>query len=74
MEKKELIDLGRRIRERRQELGFTQEEFSSKSGIDRSYLGGVERGERNITIIMLCRICVCLNCDIPSLTNGIPGK
>jgi transcriptional regulator with XRE-family HTH domain len=42
------------------------------AGIDRSYLGGVERGERNVTFTVLCRLAVALKCDIGALANGIP--
>ncbi len=41
-------------------------------GLDRSYFGGVERGERNLTFFSLCQICVGLNCDIAAVTKGIP--
>jgi ribosome-binding protein aMBF1 (putative translation factor) len=49
----ELQELGRRIRSARTVLGFSQEELAYESDIDRSYLGGVERGERNITFKVL---------------------
>jgi len=46
---KELQKLfGRNVRQLREARGLTQEEFSSKAGINRSYLGGVERGQRTI--------------------------
>jgi transcriptional regulator with XRE-family HTH domain len=41
--------LGKRIRELRQTRGFSQEGFADKCGFHRNYLGGVERGERNVT-------------------------
>ena len=68
-----LMTLGNRIRERRKILNLTQEELAAKADIDRSYIGGVERGERNVTFIMLCNICVALECDVAALTNGLPG-
>jgi transcriptional regulator with XRE-family HTH domain len=64
--------LGRRIREKRKVLGWTQEELADNAGIDRSYIGGVERGERNLTFRVLCQICLALRCDVAALTNGIP--
>lgn len=67
------MTLGNRIRERRKILNLTQEELAAKADIDRSYIGGVERGERNVTFIMLCNICVALECDVAALTNGLPG-
>jgi ribosome-binding protein aMBF1 (putative translation factor) len=44
----ELSTLGRRIRRARKLLGFSQKDFSMKCGLDKSYLGGVERGDRSI--------------------------
>ena len=64
--------LGNRIRLRRRELGWTQEELADRAEIDRSYIGGVERGERNLTFTVLCQICTALNCDVAALTHGLP--
>ena len=66
--------LGNRIRERRKALGWTQEELAAEADIDRSYIGGVERGERNLTFTMLCGICAALECDVATLTKGIPER
>ena len=66
--------LGERVRERRKVLGWTQEEFADKACIDRSYAGGIERGERNVTFSILCQICGALRCDVASLTTGLPMK
>lgn len=68
-----LETLGLRIRERRKSIGWTQEELADNADIDRSYIGGVERGERNLTFNILCQICRALDCDVASLTKGIPG-
>jgi transcriptional regulator with XRE-family HTH domain len=64
--------LGQRIRDKRKSLNWTQEELADKSEIDRSYIGGVERGERNLTFTLLCQICAALNCDVAELTKDIP--
>jgi transcriptional regulator with XRE-family HTH domain len=64
--------LGSRIRDRRSELGWTQEHLADVARIDRSYIGGVERGERNVTFTMLCKICVALRCDAGTLTHQLP--
>lgn len=64
--------LGTRIRERRKTLGWTQEDLASTAQIDRSYIGGVERGERNLTFSVLCQICTALDCDVAALTEGLP--
>ena len=64
--------LGRRIRRARELLDLSQEGFAIKCGLDRSYLGGVERGDRNLTFGVLCTICEGLACDIAAVTKGIP--
>lgn len=72
MESKELKTLGNRIRERRKTLGLTQEGLAATAEIDRSYIGGVERGERNVTFTVLCQVCSALKCDVAMLTSGLP--
>jgi transcriptional regulator with XRE-family HTH domain len=68
----ELLKLGLRIRAFRKVLGRNQKDFSKQCGLDRSYFGGVERGERNLSFFILCQICAGLNCDIAAVTKGIP--
>jgi len=50
------VAFGRAIRELRQEQHVSQEELSHRSGLDRSYMGGVERGERNVSLANILRI------------------
>lgn len=52
----ELIALGRVIREIRSIQGLSQEGLANQIGIDRSYMGGVERGEHNITLMNIVKI------------------
>ena len=72
MKRNVLKGLGTRIREKRKARGWTQEELAAKAKIDRSYIGGVERGERNLTFTVLCEICAALECDVAELTKGLP--
>lgn len=67
-----LKELGARIRARRKELGWTQEELADTANIDRSYIGSVERGERNVSFSTLCQICEALQCDVAHLTKSLP--
>jgi transcriptional regulator with XRE-family HTH domain len=67
-----LRELGKRIRARRKAMGWSQEELALVADIDRSYVGGVERGERNLTFTMLCRLCEAMRCDVAALTVGLP--
>ena len=51
-----LIAVGDAVRRRRKALGLSQEAFADACGIDRSYMGGVERGERNLAMLNIMRI------------------
>lgn len=42
--------VGRRIRAHREKLGISQEKLAEQLGYHRTYLGSVERGERNLTL------------------------
>ena len=53
---KELASLGEAVRRSRQALGLSQEALAVDSDLDRSYMGGVERGEHNLTFMNLCKI------------------
>ena len=64
--------LGNRIREKRKSLGWTQEDLADIAGIDRSYIGSVERGKRNLTFTVLCQIASALRIDVAFLAKGIP--
>jgi transcriptional regulator with XRE-family HTH domain len=71
-EEKLLHELGSRVRSQRKQIGLTQEELALVAGVDRSYYGAVERGERNVTFTVLCRLCLALKCDVALLTTGLP--
>lgn len=51
-----LIKLGNAIRDHRKAKGWSQEELAFQSGLDRTYIGSVERGERNIAALNLLKI------------------
>ena len=53
---KDLISLGLAIKELRLEFGFSQEALAFEAGIDRSYIGGIERGEHNLALVNLMKI------------------
>ena len=67
-----LRELGKRIRAQRQSVGLTQEALALVANVDRSYYGAVERGERNVTFTVLCRLCLALRCDVAKLTETLP--
>lgn len=49
-------EFGKRLAELRKAKGWSQETLSLESGVARSYLGGVERGQRNIALVNICRL------------------
>lgn len=51
-----LIELGEAIRSQRRALGLSQEELAHRTGIDRSHMGKIERGERNVTLLNIERV------------------
>ena len=64
--------LGQRIRAARRELDMSQERLAHEAGLDRSYVGRVERGEHNLTFISLVKIARALERDVAALTTGLP--
>jgi transcriptional regulator with XRE-family HTH domain len=66
-----LVKVGQRIRELRKAKGFSQEDFAYEVGLDRTYMGSVERGERNIAAINLIRIAKTLKVEVGELFPAI---
>jgi transcriptional regulator with XRE-family HTH domain len=64
--------LGHRIREARKAKGLSQEELALRSDTATSYIGGVERGERNPSFKKLCAIARTVGRDVSSLTRHLP--
>ena len=68
MENKEiLVKFGSRVRQFRKEKNLSQEELSFKAGLHRTYIGMIERGEKNITLMNIDKISKALNIDISIL-------
>lgn len=64
---KSLQRFGARVRELRSAKGLTQEELADASGLDRSYVGSLERGERNVSLRNIEKIAKALDVPIGSL-------
>jgi transcriptional regulator with XRE-family HTH domain len=63
--------LGRRIRTLRKELGLTQEDLAFEVGVNRSYMGFIERGERNPSLAMLKKIAKALEVSLSVLFQSV---
>ena len=66
-----LVKLGENIREIREKQGISQEDLAEKADLDRTYVGGVERGERNLTILSTLKLCQALDVELCDLTKGV---
>jgi transcriptional regulator with XRE-family HTH domain len=55
-EKKFLQRLGDRVRKKREERGLTQQQLGDQCSLHRTFIGSVERGERNVSVLNLRRI------------------
>ena len=62
-----LRQIGNRIREQRQALGWTQEELGQRCGLHRTFIGSVERGERNVSLLNLRLIATTLRVEVADL-------
>lgn len=62
-----LSTFGERVYQLRRRSGITQEQLAAKSGLHRTYIGGVERGERNISLLNIHRIAEALNIAVALL-------
>lgn len=63
--------VGKAVRKKRNKLGVSQEEFADICGLDRTYLGGIERGERNVALVNVERIARALKISLPELFRGV---
>lgn len=64
MKKEILTRFGGKVRQRRIELGISQEELAARAGVHRTYIGMIERAEKNITLENIEKVCKALNISI----------
>jgi transcriptional regulator with XRE-family HTH domain len=65
-----LILFGQRVREERLKQGLSQELLAEKAGVHRTYIGMIERAEKNITLINIEKIAKALGVEIGTLLKG----
>ena len=69
-----LTALGQLVRSQRQQSDISQEELAARSGLDRTYISGVERGVRNPSITALLKIASGLQISVSKLLDGLETK
>ena len=69
MKKEVLIKFGNKVREQRLLLGLSQEELAGRAGVHRTYVGMIERAEKNITLTNVGRIAKALKLSIDEITK-----
>ena len=71
MEATFLTDMGRRIKERRNDLRLSQEELAEKAGLHHTYIGQLERGEKNATLESIGKVARALDLPFEVLFEAI---
>lgn len=69
-DKKLLIQFGHKVQSIRKSIGISQEELAFRSGLHRTYIGMIERAERNITLVNIKKIADALNVKIGDLFDA----
>lgn len=64
-----LDEFGRNVRRERKNKGFSQEHLAEKAGLHRTYIGMIERGERNVTLKKAERIAKSLDVTLSDLIS-----
>jgi transcriptional regulator with XRE-family HTH domain len=62
---------GATVRAQRQARGWSQEEFADRVGLHRTYIGDIERGERNVSLINIERLSRALDLPLAALMNEV---
>lgn len=70
MKREILIKFGKKVRYERIRLGFSQEKLASRAGVHRTYIGMIERAEKNITLENIQKVCKALSIKMGNFFSG----
>jgi transcriptional regulator with XRE-family HTH domain len=62
---------GLNVRKRREANGLTQERAGEKANLDPTYISGIERGVRNPSLLIICRLAKALGVSVSQLVEGV---
>jgi transcriptional regulator with XRE-family HTH domain len=71
VEKSKLQLFGDQVRNQRKARGLSQEQLAELTGLHRTYIGGIERGERNVSLMNILRLAEALEVSPSDLLQGI---
>lgn len=66
-----LVRFGERVRELRRATGLSQEAFADRCGLDRTYISGIERGKRNVSLENLKVLAKALSVTLSAMLEGL---
>jgi transcriptional regulator with XRE-family HTH domain len=69
-----LVAIGNTVRHFRKKKGVSQEDLAEAAGLHRTYVGMIERGEKNITVLSATRIAKALGVSLSALIRASEGK
>jgi transcriptional regulator with XRE-family HTH domain len=69
--KPDLQKFGKQVHCLRDELGISQEMLAERAGLHRTYIGGIERGERNVSLLNILRVARALQVSPSRLFEGL---
>ena len=65
------LEFGKQVRERRLKLNLTQEELAEQAGLHPTYVGSVERGERNVALENIVKLAKAMHCEAAKLLDKL---
>ncbi len=66
-----MLRFGKDVRQKRHKLGVSQEAFADLRGLDRTYIGGIERSERNVALVNIEKIARALRLSLSELFRSV---